>query len=325
MNESGFLKLENLKKYFPIEEGFFSKVVGHVKAVDDISLQVKKGETFALVGESGCGKSTLAKCILRLIEPTEGDIIYKNKNILELDDKEMKELRKELQIVFQDPYWSLNPRMLVKDIIGEPLKEHRDMKTNEIENRVIELLNLMGMSEDHLRRYPHEFSGGQQQRVALARALALNPDLLVLDEPTSALDVSVQSQILNLLIDLQERFDLTYVFISHDLGVVQYLADRIGIMYLGKLVEIGDKKDVFDDPQHPYTQALLSSIPEPNPRDKKEIETLGGSVPDPSNPPQGCNFHPRCPYAEEVCKEKPPHLSKHHGRQVSCYRVDEIN
>ncbi len=325
MNNGALLRVDDLKKYFPITEGLFSRVIGNVKAVDRVSFQVKKGETFAVVGESGCGKTTLARCLLRLIEPTEGKIFFKNNNILELEDKRMKKIRRDIQIVFQDPYWSLNPRMLVKNIIGEPLQEHTKMNGQEIEERVLELLNLMGLSEDHLRRYPHEFSGGQQQRIALARALALNPDLLILDEPTSALDVSVQAQILNLLIDLQKKFDLTYVFISHDLSVVQYLADRIGIMYLGKIVEIGDKKEVFDDPDHPYTKALLASIPEPDPKNKKEIKPLGGTVPDPSDPPKGCNFNPRCPFAKDICRREEPHLSLHHDRKVSCHRVEEIN
>ena len=294
-----------------------------MKAVDDVSFEVKKGETFALVGESGCGKSTLARCILRLHEPTEGEVVFKGRNILKLEGKELKKVRRDIQIVFQDPYWSLNPRMLVKDIVAEPLEEHTDMSNKEREKKVLDLLELMGLGEEHMRRYPHEFSGGQRQRVAVARALALNPDLVVLDEPTSALDVSVQAQILNLLRDLQDEFDLTYVFISHDLSVIQYLADRIGIMYLGKIAEIGDKKDIFEDPTHPYTQALLSSIPEPDPKLKKKIEPLKGNVPDPSDPPKGCNFNTRCPYVHGVCKREVPDLNNIDGRRVACHKVME--
>ncbi|MFW5898532.1 MAG: ABC transporter ATP-binding protein, partial [Candidatus Saliniplasma sp.] len=322
MNDGYILQVKELKKYFPIKEGLFSKTVGNVKAVDGVSFDVKKGETFALVGESGCGKSTLARCILRILEPTEGEIIFKGKNILNLDEDKMKKVRRDIQIVFQDPYWSLNPRMLVKNIVAEPLKEHTDMKENKMVERVLELLNLMGLSDDHLRRYPHEFSGGQQQRIALARALALNPDLLVLDEPTSALDVSVQAQILNLLRELQERLDLTYVFISHDLSVIKYLADRIGIMYLGKIMEIGDKKEVFDSPLNPYTRALLSSIPEPDPTRKKEIKPLEGNVPDPSDPPKGCNFNTRCPYVGDICRREVPDLLPVDGRKVACHKIE---
>ncbi|MFW5952926.1 MAG: ABC transporter ATP-binding protein [Candidatus Natronoplasma sp.] len=323
MNEDveKIFKVKNLKKYFPIEEGLFSRTVGYVRAVDDVSFEVQKGETFALVGESGCGKSTLARSILKLHESTDGKIIFKDENILDIDKKKMKKIRKDIQIVFQDPYWSLNPRMLVLNLIGEPLKEHTDLSNKKIEEKVLDLLETMGLGEEHLRRYPHEFSGGQKQRVAVARALALNPDLVVLDEPTSALDVSVQAQILNLLKDLQSEFDLTYLFISHDLSVIKYLADRIGIMYLGKLVEIGDKEDVFSDPIHPYTKALLSSIPEPDPRHKKEFQPLEGEVPDASDPPEGCNFNTRCPYASEVCFEKEPEMEKIKNRKVSCHNV----
>ncbi|MFP4051934.1 MAG: ABC transporter ATP-binding protein [Thermoplasmata archaeon] len=321
MSKKNILALKGVKKYFPIEEGLFSKTVGYVKAVDGVSFGVKKGETFAIVGESGCGKSTLARCILRLYEPTEGEIFFRDKNILDLEGKELKKVRRNIQIVFQDPYWSLNPRMLVKDIIGEPLEEHTEMNNKKREDKVLEILELMGLGEEHMRRYPHEFSGGQRQRVAVARALALNPDLVVLDEPTSALDVSVQAQILNLLRDLQKKLDLTYVFISHDLSVIQYLADRIGIMYLGKLVEVGDKKDVFDNPKHPYTKALLSSIPEPDPKLRKKIEPLKGNVPDPSNPPKGCDFNTRCPYVHGICKREVPDLININGRNVACHKV----
>ena len=317
------LRIENCEKHFPITGGLLSKTVGHVKAVDGVDLEVSKGETYSIVGESGCGKSTLARCILKLIEPTNGKIIFKGKDLTEIEESEMMQIRKNIQIVFQDPYWSLNPRMMVKDIVGEPIKEHKDYSKQKRIERVKELLELVGLSKNHLRRYPHEFSGGQKQRIALARALALNPEFLVLDEPTSALDVSVQAQILNLLNDLQEQLDITYLFISHDLSVIKFLSDKVGVMYLGKIVESGEKDKIFENPLHPYTRALLSSIPEPDPSKRKNLEPLRGEVPDPSNPPEGCNFHPRCPLAQEKCSKEEPELRKLEERKVACHYAEK--
>ncbi|SKC75884.1 ABC transporter ATP-binding protein [Maledivibacter halophilus] len=306
MNEP-LLEVKNLKKYFPVTGGFFKKTIGYVKAADDISFEIKKRETLGLVGESGCGKSTIGRSILRLHEPTSGEVYYKGKNVIRASKNEMKKLRKEMQIVFQDPYSSLNPRMTVGQIISEPIVQHGIMKNGKkLEERIKELLEKCGLASYHTNRYPHQFSGGQRQRIGIARALTLNPSFIVADEPVSALDVSIQSQVLNLMMDLQEELGLSYLFISHDLSVVRHISNRIGVMYLGSLVELSGKKDLFESPKHPYTKALLSAIPEANPRKRKKQVILKGDIPSNVNPPSGCKFHTRCPYVMDICKEASP-------------------
>ncbi len=301
------LEVKNLVKHFPITQGIiFSKQVGAVKAVDDVSFTVDKGETLGLVGESGCGKTTTGRLILRLLEATRGEINFEGRNVLKLAKDEMRELRKDIQIIFQDPYASLNPRMTVGDIIGEPLFIHKLAKGKDREKRVKELLDVVGLSAFHARRFPHEFSGGQRQRIGVARALAVSPKLIVCDEPVSALDVSIQAQVVNLLQDLQSEFGLTYLFIAHDLSVVKHISDRVAVMYLGKIVELTTKHELYDNPLHPYTQALLSAIPVPDPTVKKERIILKGDVPSPINPPSGCRFHTRCPKVMDMCKVKDP-------------------
>jgi len=315
------LETIDLKKHFTVRTGFLGKNKGYVKAVDGISLIIKKGETFGLVGESGCGKSTLGRLILRLIEPTSGKCIINGVNIYDLKPDELRKLRKDIQIVFQDPYASLNPKMTVGKIIGEPLKIYNikpDKKKRE--EKVKDLLEIVGLSRDHYGRYPHEFSGGQRQRICIARALALRPKLIICDEAVSALDVSIRSQILNLLKDLQDEFKLTYIFISHDLSVVKYLCDRIGVMYLGKMVELAPSEELFSNHCHPYTRALLSAIPEPDPKKVKERIILKGDVPNPINPPSGCTFHPRCDFCQDICKTEAPTMEMvKDGHYVSCH------
>lgn len=313
----------NLKKFFAIESGFISKKKNLVKAVDGVSLDINKGETFGLVGESGCGKSTLGRLLLRLIEPTSGECLLNGENLYSLHAKKLRKARKDIQIVFQDPYASLNPKMKVGRIIGEPLKIYRFCKNNhEVECRVKDLLVKVGLNKDHYNRYPHEFSGGQRQRISIARALALNPKMIVYDEAVSALDVSVQAQILNLLKDLQKEFGLTYVFISHDLSVIKYMCDKIGVMYLGKIVELACSKDLFSNPTHPYTQALLSAVPLPDPRKSQARVVLEGDVPNPVSPPEGCAFHPRCRYVMDKCRKVEPSLKKVEDQHfASCYLV----
>lgn len=314
------LEVNGLKKYFPIQGGVFGKKVGEVKAVDDVSFEVMPGEILGIVGESGCGKSTTGKSILRLIEPTEGEIKFEGQDITKLDSESLRKLRRDMQIIFQDPYASLNPRHTVEKIIGEPLLVHGMKSKSERKKRVQELLEVVGLSAYHASRYPHQFSGGQRQRIGIARALANNPKLIICDEPVSALDVSVQSQILNLMEDLRDEFNLTYVFISHDLSVVKHISDRVGVMYLGRLVEMAEKDELYDNPKHPYTQALLSAVPEPDPDIVKERIILKGDVPSPANPPPGCPFHTRCPFAMDICSRvKPEYEPVEDEHFVACH------
>ena len=318
------LETRNLKMHFPIKSGVFKRTVGHVKAVDGVDLQVRKGETLGLVGESGCGKSTLARIILRLLEPTEGEVHFEGEDILSYNRKKMLGVRRDMQIIFQDPYASLNPRMTVGNIVSEPLRTHGVAgNASEQKKRVQELLEVVGLNPEHYNRYPHEFSGGQRQRIGVARAIALNPKLIICDEPVSALDVSIQAQVVNLLEDLQKEFDLTYIFIAHDLSVVKHICDRVAVMYLGNVVEIAGRDDLYGKPRHPYTNSLLSAIPLPDPRKERQRRRilLKGDVPSPSNPPPGCNFHPRCPRARQYCVDNTPPLESQgdNGHRASCF------
>ena len=314
------LEIRDLKKYFPVGEGLFSRGKGAVKAVDGVNLSIEEGETLGLVGESGCGKSTLGRTILRLIEPTGGEINFLGKNLLSMSQRELRDARREMQIIFQDPYASLNPRMRVGDIVGEGLEIHKLAKGKAKRERVMELLHQVGLRVDHFDRYPHEFSGGQRQRIGIARALAVSPKFIVCDEPVSSLDVSIQAQIINLLQELQEKMHLTYLFISHDLRVVEHISHRVAIMYLGKVVEIAKSDTIYRDAKHPYTRALLSAVPIPDMTKKKERVVLEGDVPSPVNPPSGCTFHPRCAYREAVCSQTEPALEfSADGHGVSCH------
>ncbi len=323
-SDDPLLHVENLKKYFPEDEGLFTGPSSWVWAVDDISFTINRGETLGLVGESGCGKTTAGRTILRLIEPTGGSVRYDGRDVFQLSPEELRRLRREMQIIFQDPYGSLNPRMTVERIVGEGIEIHGLMNESDRRERVKELLDLVGLNPGHLHRYPHEFSGGQRQRIGIARALALNPDFIVCDEPVSALDVSVQAQILNLLIDLKDEFDLSYLFIAHDLSVVKHISDRIAVMYLGKLVEIAETDELFDNPLHPYTRALLSAIPRESPELEKDRIMLEGDVPSPINPPSGCSFHPRCPEAYAPCDQHDPELIEvEPNHYVSCHDIHE--
>ncbi len=320
------LAVEGLKKYFPIKTGVFSRLAGFVKAVDGVDMKIYSGEAYGLVGESGCGKSTAGMAVLNMIRPTAGKVMFYDKDILSLSKEELRGLRKKMQIIFQDPYSSLNPRMSIGEAIGESLEVHRIARGSERRERVISILKECGLDSHHYRRYPHEFSGGQRQRVGIARALVLEPEFIVADEPISALDVSIQSQIINLLERLQEKFGLTFLFISHDLSVVKHMADRVGVMYLGRIVEEAEKKEFYRSPMHPYSQALLSAVPSMKPSLKKERIILKGDVPSPSNPPDGCTFHTRCPYAEEICSEQVPVLKKvGPDHLASCHLVKEIS
>ncbi|MCY7487276.1 ABC transporter ATP-binding protein [Paenibacillus alvei] len=320
MMDQSLIEVRNLKKYFPIKTGLFNRVVGHVKAVDDVTFTLNKGETFGLVGESGCGKSTLGRAILQLQKPTSGAVFFDGKQIQNMNTKQLRRLRQDMQIIFQDPFGSLNPRIHIQNIIGEPLRVHHKASSKEINKRVVELMELVGLDPARRNRYPHEFSGGQRQRIGIARAIALNPSFIVADEAVSALDVSVQSQVLNLLMKLQKELGLTFLFIAHGLNVVRHISDRVGVMYLGKLVEVARTEELFASPKHPYTAALLSAIPRPNPHHKKERIVLQGDVPSPAFPPSGCRFHPRCAFAQEKCKLVSPELVNiGSDRQVACH------
>lgn len=322
MSES-LLRAENIVKKFPIYGGLFSQEIAAVKAVQNVSFDIKKGETLGLVGESGCGKSTLGRSLIRLIEPTSGKIFFKDKDITNISGKDLRELRKKMQIIFQDPYASLNPRMTIGAILEEPLIIHNLFNSpKDRHDRVLELINLVGLRPENMSRYPHEFSGGQRQRVGIARALAVNPELIICDEPVSALDVSIQAQVINLLMELQQKLGLTYVFIAHDLKVVEHVSHRVAVMYLGQIVEMADSVELYKNPQHPYTKALLSAIPVPDPKPRPERIILTGDVPSPMNPPSGCHFHPRCPIASDFCKSDIPKLKEISGQHfVSCLKV----
>ncbi|WP_264740367.1 ABC transporter ATP-binding protein [Cytobacillus firmus] len=319
------LQVDNLKQYFPVKKDSIFKPKAYVKAVDDISFQLFEGETLSIVGESGCGKSTTGRAILRLDEPTDGKVLYMGKDILTLNKKDMRKLRGDLQVIFQDPFASLNPRQTVKQILNEAMAIQNVVEKSKRKERMLELLGYVGLPPEALERYPHEFSGGQRQRIGIARALAVNPKLIICDEAVSALDVSIQAQILNLLKKLQKQFKLTFLFISHDLSVVRHISDRVMVMYLGKVVEIAEKKEMFDSPLHPYTKALLSSIPVPDPTLKRDRVILKGDVPSPIDPPGGCRFHTRCPFAAEKCKqEEPPLRELVNNHFVSCHFAETL-
>lgn len=317
---STLLEVKGLKKYFAIRGGMLGKTQGYVKAVDDVSFTVNEGETLGIVGESGCGKSTTGRTIIRLLEPTEGEVIFQGQSLNDMKGDGLRKMRRDLQIVFQDPYASLNPRMTIGSTLEEPLKIHGVSSAAERKQKVKELLEIVGLTEFHYNRYPHEFSGGQRQRIGIARALITKPKLIVADEPVSALDVSIQSQILNLMKDLQDQFNLTYMFISHDLSVVRHISDRIGVMYLGRMVELAPKLELYNNPMHPYTQALLSALPLPDPRQSRERIILTGDVPSPANPPTGCAFHTRCHACMDICKTERPELKQTaNGHFVACH------
>ena len=328
---STLLDVRGLVKYFPIKRGFLRRTVGTVKAVDDISFDIREGETLSLVGESGCGKSTTARSVIRAYEPTAGEILFKTEDGEEIDLAqlslvEMRPIRRQMQMIFQDPFSSLNPRMNIYEIISEPLLVHGIGSSSEREDRVAELLRVVRLRPEYMRRYPHAFSGGQRQRIGIARALALNPRLILADEPVSGLDVSVQAQVINLMMDLQDELGLTYLFVSHDLSVVKQISNRVVVMYVGRIAEIGTPQELFESPKHPYTAALMSSVPKPHPSQRTKRYVLEGEVANPASPPTGCYFHPRCPFAVDQCKvEVPPLVKSKDGRYVSCHRADEID
>ena len=329
MESNNLLEVHNLKKYFPIERGLLRRVVGQVRAVDDVSLRIPAGKTLGLVGESGCGKTTLGRCVIRAIEPTEGQVLLRiegrQADITGLDARALRATRRHMQMVFQDPYASLDPRKTILDIVGEPLRVNKLAKGEDLEQRVRQLVDLVGLDVKYLKRYPHAFSGGQRQRIGIARALSLHPSLIVCDEPVSALDVSVQAQILNLLQDLQAEFSLTYLFIAHDLSVIQHISDQVAVMYVGKIVEQAETEELFLNPKHPYTEALLSAIPSPDPDALLDEITLEGEVPSPANPPPGCYFHPRCQYAQQICQEEiPPLLEVSPDHYAACHFAQEL-
>jgi oligopeptide transport system ATP-binding protein len=316
------LSVRDLKKHFPIKKGFWSRTVGHVKAVDGVSFDILPGEVLGLVGESGCGKTTTGRCILRLIEPTAGRVEFEGENVVELDRGDMRRLRRKMQIIFQDPYSSLNPRITVGGMLAEVLRIHKIAEGQAAQARIRHLLEVVGLFPEHANRYPHEFSGGQRQRIGIARALSVDPKFIVCDEPVSALDVSVQAQVINLLQDLQKEFDLTFLFIAHDLAVVEHISDRVAVMYLGKLMEMADSDELYENPLHPYTRALLAAIPVPVPKARRERIELEGDVPSPANPPSGCPFHPRCPIATAECAEVIPEFRDvGGGHYVACIKV----
>jgi len=328
--DRSLLTVNELQKFFPIKKGFFKRVVGHVRAVDNVSFYIKDGETLGLVGESGCGKTTVSRCIVRAIEPTRGQILFRSNDtevdIAKLSKKALRAVRREIQLIFQDPYSSLNPRMTLLDIVGEPLLAYGMTNRRERADRVSELLRLVGLRPEYLRRFPHAFSGGERQRIGIARALALNPKLVVADEPVSALDVSVQAQVLNLMMELQERLHLTYLFVAHDLSVIRHITNRIAVMYVGKIAELADTDELFAHPKHPYTAALLSSAPEADNRVRGKRVVLTGEVPNPANPPSGCYFHPRCPHAADICRTTAPvQVEISPGHLVSCHRAHELD
>ncbi len=314
------LEVKNLKKYFPIKKGVFSRTMGQVRAVDGVSFALKRGETLGLVGESGCGKTTVGRSILRLIEPTAGQITFNDQNLLELEREELRRVRASLQIIFQDPFSSLDPRMNVGQIIAEPIRNHLKISRKEIRDRVAYLMERVGLHPEHISRYPHEFSGGQRQRIGIARALALNPLAIICDEPVSALDVSIQAQVINLLAQLQEQMNLSYLFIAHDLSVVEHISDRVAVMYLGRIVELATDKELYQNPLHPYSRALLSAVPIPDPEIQRKKILLQGDVPSPINPPSGCSFHTRCVECKEICsRQEPPLLDAGDGHWVACH------
>jgi len=321
LKENVLLRVKHLKKYFPTRGGVLSKIKGYIQAVDNISFDIKEGETLGLVGESGCSKTTAGKTIIRLLEPTAGEVDFEGKNIFTMSKGELRKIRRNIQIIFQDPFSSLNPRMIVEEIIGESFVIHKITKSKKKKEQMVrDLLETVGLSERHLGRYPHEFSGGQRQRIGIARALALNPKLIICDEPVSALDVSIQAQVINLLEDLQNRFKLTYLFIAHDLSVVKHISDRVAVMYLGKIVEMATTQELYEHPKHPYTEALLSAVPIPDPTLQRKRIILEGEVPSPYKPPKGCRFHPRCKFAETICQQEEPQLVDiNGGHYVACH------
>ena len=330
MQPERLLEVRNLKKYYPIRKGFIKKTVGHVKSVDDVTFFLNEGETLGLVGESGCGKTTTSRCLLRAVTPTDGEVWFRKKegalvDVAKLTPEEVRPLRREMQMIFQDPFASLNPRMNLFDLVGEPMLVNGVTNRQERADRVAELLRLVGLRPEYMQRFPHAFSGGQRQRIVIARALALHPRLVVADEPVSALDVSVQAQVLNLMLELQEQLKLTYLFVAHDLSVVKHISDRVAVMYVGKIVETAPSEELFQAPRHPYTAALLSAVPVADPRVRSQMTPLEGEVPSPANPPSGCHFHPRCPFATDQCRQQVPTLEEvSPNHWVSCHRAQEL-